>query len=890
MNNINFRHPDVFWLTLLLIPLILTFSRFQGRLKGLARWRRRFSILLQSLTTLLLLASLAEPTFALPAKAQTRALSLAVVLDVSGSISGASNLKAIKYAQAVLAAASPDDDMHFVAVARTAFILSSSDVRAGSWVQAATNKGTANKQTPAQDATDLAAGLRLAGSLLKEGGTRRVVTLTDGWQTQHDAAAEAAQLSARGIDLQVVPLSALGGSEVILKSVDLPSYARVGDAIQSQVTIFSSTATSATLRINVDGAPFTTQQVNLKIGENHISIDQQPQIPGFHHIDATVESSADTSTRNNAGAATLVVKPQPHVLVLEERAGEAAQISHALGSKQIVVDVHNSSSVPSRWSELEGYDSIVLNNVAATSLSLDQQRTLQEYVRRSGHGLVVIGGETSFAKGGYGDSVLEDMLPVSSQPGPRPQKGDAALILVLDRSQSMDEWMGLSSQVTKFSMAKEAARVAVDAMRPNDTFGVLTFDTENMWAVPVQKMQAGTGTSAIKQAITDIPLGGGTDIFQAVTEASGAIGKISASTRHLVLITDGHDYHDGDYGPLISRLVAEGVSLSTIGVGGDADKALLTRLARQGQGRYYFTEQIENLPKIVFKDMDLTLKEAVIEGKVQPHVGAPSPVLSGFSPQSIPQLSGYDLTRAKNGSVVALTSDEGQPLLAHWNYGLGRVVAFTSDAGPRWAGGWLSWNNFAQFWSQAVRWSMPSPANHEMHPSIVVTEQSPTAPNSYAATAHLSVESLDTDGNFVDMAKVTAGIRAPSGVVTTTLLSQSAPGRYEADVPVSEAGAYEVRLSRQAGGTITETAGFTAPPLREWMNAGTNDRLLKQMNSGKEYSKEPKQALEVGALPQPSPDREPLWHYPMSAALVTFLLSVAMRRLDFSRRKRKRVL
>jgi hypothetical protein len=322
-------------------------------------------------------------------------------------------------------------------------------------------------------------------------------------------------------------------------------------------------------------------------------------------------------------------------------------------------------------------------------------------------------------------------------------------------------------------------------------------------------------------------------------------------------------------------------------VGEDADRELLTKLAKEGQGRYYFTERIDNIPRIVFKELDLALKQATIEGNTQPHIQSASPELRGIAPQDIPQVGGYDLTTAKSDSVVALTSDLGHPLLAHWNYGLGRVAAYTSDVGPGWGRQWLGWADFAQFWSQTVRWTMANPTNRQLQPSITVTGQG----NEVSPfTAHISVESLNSDDSFADLANITAGIRSPSGTVTTTLLSQTAPGRYEADVPVGEAGAYEVRIAKEgsttgtpgtAGTQGTETAGFTAQGGREWLNAGTNELLLKKLNGGKEFIAQPQQALDAAGLPGALADFEPLWGYLVAPALVLLLLSVAVRRIEF---------
>src|SRR5205814_9302781 len=140
--------------------------------------------------------------------------------------------------------------------------------------------------------------------------------------------------------------------------------------IQSELHIYSTGATDATVRLSVDGAQFTVRGISLTPGENVLSFEQTAQAPGFHKIEATVETANDTFPDNNAASATLVVKQQPKVLVLEDRLGEAAQIASALSGQQMTVDVRDPSAIPPQCSELDGYDTVVLSNVAATSFTL----------------------------------------------------------------------------------------------------------------------------------------------------------------------------------------------------------------------------------------------------------------------------------------------------------------------------------------------------------------------------------------------------------------------------------------------------------------------------------------------------------------------------------------
>lgn len=865
MSDISVLRPELLWLILPLVPL-MAFAAL--RLRALAPWRRRTALVLQTTSVLLLILAIAEPAFVKP----DTTFSLVVVLDGSGSLSDESRQQAIDYAKGVEAGALPGDDVHFVEAGREAVLLTRTQVVNGDWGGQSSENG---------QATDLAAGLRLAGGLLRDTGRRRVVLVSDGWETRGQAADEAARLRARDIDLQVVGLAALGKPEVVVERLATQSYARVGDTVVSELHIYSTGATSATLSISVDGVLSSGRAVSLQAGENSIPIEQKATAEGFRRIEASLQTTADTYKDNNTAVSTLVVKPQPNVLLIEERLGEADRLADALNARQMVVDVRLPSAIPPRAEDLDAYDAIVLNNVAATSFSLDQQRTIQEYVRRSGRGLLVVGGETSFGKGDYQGSVFEDILPVSSKPAPRPQEGKTALVLIVDRSSSMRDF-GVSSAASKFEMAIQAAKLAVDSLRDGDTIGVLAFDDDFDWAVPLQTINGDGDKARIKGLIGEIEPQRTTAIYEAVEAAANAVRQIDVPTRHMVLLTDGREQKVMDYTALLGQMREDNINLSAIAIGTDADRDLLSELAREGHGRYYFTEQPQNIPKIVFKEIDLTLREATLVGTIQPHLAAQSPVLRGFAPQDVPQVEGYDITVAKDEAVIALTSDAGDPLLAHWNYGLGRVVAFTSEAGPTWGSKWLDWDGFGRFWDQAVRWTMASPVSRLVRPSATFSEGTRASDG----FAHIVVESLNPDNTFADLADITVGLRSSTGVVSTTLLTQTAPGRYEADVEVGEKGAYEVRVMRDGDQPTGETTGFVVPTAAEYLKAGTDDRLLKRLNGGGVYQRQPEQALDPSGLVGASPDREPLWPYLIAPALLLLLGSVAVRRVDFGRVKR----
>ncbi|HUS13810.1 MAG TPA: VWA domain-containing protein [Chloroflexia bacterium] len=860
MSTFRLLHPLLLAGALLLLPLLLLGVR---RLMGLSRRRRVAALALQAGSALLLLAALAEPVRITP----DLRFSLVVVVDVSDSPGPDGRDTARALVRDLQAAAGPTASVQVVTTAGEAAILPPAPAGADPWAGASRAGGD----------TNLAAGLDLAGSLLPAGGRRRVVLVSDGWETQGQAAEAAARLRGRGVDLQVLAVPALGPDEVIAEHLALPAYARVGDNIPGQVRIFSTRATTATLTVQVDGAPAGRRTVLLAAGENAIPLDQRATTAGFHAVEVSVAGPADSIASNNVVRAGVVVKAPPHVLVVEDRPGEATALVTALTAGPMTVDVRGPAVIPPQVAGIDTYDSIILHDVAATSLTLDQQRTLQDFVRRAGRGLVVIGGRTSYARGGYVDSVLEEVLPLSSQPAPRPEHGSTALLLVMDRSASMLD-RGGGPGVNKFMMAKQAARLAVDALRPGDSVGVLTFDMANTWSSAMQTISGPADQERIKDQITAIEDGGGTAIFPAVREAASTMARIDAPTKHVVLLTDGQENGRRDYGPVLDALRAAGGTLSTIGIGEDADKTLLTLLAHMGGGRYYFTERVDTLPQIVFKEVDVALKEALREGPLQPHLGAASPLLRGVAGRDLPLLGGYDVTVAKPDALVSLATESGDPLLAQWSYGRGRAVAFTSSTDAEWGAGWRDWNAFGRFWGGVVRWTMPSAGSPLLQPTVEVRR--PLGGDSAAAVAHLVVESLQPDNSFADLATITAAVRDPAGAVRSALLTQTAPGRYEADLPVATGAASEVRVTRQdAFGVLTETAAVSAPPAAELLHAGTNDRLLQGVTGGAPYLRDAAQALDPTGLQAGEPAVEPLWPALVAAGLLLLLASVAVRRL-----------
>jgi Mg-chelatase subunit ChlD/uncharacterized membrane protein len=715
--------------------------------------------------------------------------------------------------------------------------------------------------SPPGASTDLAAALQLAGSLLSRDAALmpEIVLLTDGWQTSGTPPIDALPA---GVAVSYVPLPSPNQPQLAaIHSLSVPSVARAGDQIDVQLDLQAVQSVDAQLRLSVNQTVIANGKVHLEPGDNQLNFPAPLPAAGFADVQANLLGAGQVSTLTSV----VVVKPAGRVLVLEDEPNVANALVSLLSSQGLQVERRPASSLPPRAASLGDFDAALLVNTPATSLSLDQQRTLQSFVQDLGRGLVVIGGPRTFSPGGYEGSVLDDVLPVSATPPIEPQQGSLALFLVIDRSGSMDIVSGGSSGsgATKMAMAREAAIEAAGLLQPQDTLGVLTFDSSNTWVVPTTRLETPDDVQRAQARIASIKSGGGTSILPALQAAFDAATAVNAPLKHIILMTDGES-NDRGYEDLLAKMAANQITLSTLAIGSDADTRLLTNLAHLGGGRYYFTERSTQIPRIASKETSILTRNAIVEGQAAAVVADPSPILRAIS-GDLPPLSGYVATTRKDRAVTALETERGHPLLAHWQYGLGRVVVWTSEAQQGWASEWAKWPDAARFWSQAVRWSLPAPVQPDFQPTVSV--------GSDGRKVTLSVQALGTDGHFADLQETSATVVSPDGSARELSLPQRAPGVYSMDTSVSAAGEYRVLFQQ---GRREEVAAFTTPDAVERHSVGTNSVLLDQLatTTGGHLLRD---AVDLVPGNGPGPAHE-LWPWVLLAALLLLPLDVFLRR------------
>ena len=845
------RSPELLWLLPVALIAVVLIAR-RGTLP-------RAAVVLRGLLLPALVVALADPM--LPGTAAPPAL--LVLVDGSGSVPP--EQRAAGWQTALQVAAAHGEEATTVAAFGCNVVVSSDDTM------------------PVVDgsASDVAGALRLARGLLRS-NTGRVLLISDGASTAPGADVAAAELAEAGIAVDVLPLEADERGDARVAEIGVPAGLREGQSFRGEIVIAATTATTATLRFEQEGEEPSEQMLTLEAGRNAVPFAGTAGRSGVHRYVAQIELE-DAHAENNRLERAVVVGPAPRVLVVEREPDTAAQLRDLLERGGIQSEARRPGDLPHRLSDLERFDAVVLQDVPASSLSLDQQAALREYVRALGRGLLTLGGANSYGLGEYRGTPLEDVLPVEMQPPPRRERQTVTLLLILDRSASM---FGSDPRTSKLELAKGGAIAATQALVPNDRLGVLIFDTDTEWVVPFTTLGEGLALSEIQDSIASIQYGGGTDIFRALGEGLPAImAEAPAGPKHVVLLTDGRSYADDrGYDQLIGAARQEGVTLSTIAIGSDADTQLLNRLAERGAGRYHFAADPQDLPQLTLKETEIAREDPKVEAEIQPRpqqqAGAGAhPTLRGFVPRRLPHVGGYIATTLKPTADMILASPEGDAILAGWQYGLGRALAWTSDSGERWAGSWQSWNESSAFWAQVLAYTFPDPS--------VGPLQARVEPD--AEGGRVVAEAFDAAGAPLDLADVAVRLQDPSGAEQTLRLKQVAPGRYETRLDSALApGAYRLSAALEKGEQrLQALAGWSQLYPPEFAGTAAGSDLLRRIadaSGGRQIGSAAEAAATLTA--PPARDPRPLWPWLAGFALALLPIEIAIRRGWLLRRRR----
>ncbi|NDD40449.1 MAG: VWA domain-containing protein, partial [Verrucomicrobia bacterium] len=286
------------------------------------------------------------------------------------------------------------------------------------------------------------------------------------------------------------------------------------------------------------------------------------------------------------------------------------------------------------------------------------------------------------------------------------RKLQLAIVVVLDRSGSMSAPAGGGKK--KIDLANIGTVQVLDLLGPTDELGVIAVDSRPHTVVELAPVDSVRGQRSRILGIES--MGGGIFIYEGLAAGSQMLMKAKAETKHLILFADAADSEEpGRYVDLLAKTREAGITVSVIGMGteADVDANLLKDIAARGGGQIYFSNTPEEFPRIFAQDTFTVARSTFVEDSTPVKVTGGFSTLGGQGDWQPPAIGGYNLTYLKPEANVALvTQDEyAAPVVAAWQAGSGRVLAFTGEADGKHAGDLARWPSVGDFHATLARWT-----------------------------------------------------------------------------------------------------------------------------------------------------------------------------------------
>jgi len=637
-------------------------------------WRRqahRAPLLLKAGMIAALILALAEPVYEI----RDRKVALAALVDTSASVTDAD----LERQSGILKRLESDkgsNRLDVIPFARTPRALAPQETG----MRLARTTGAAGRST------NLESPIREALASLPAGMIHRIVLMSDGNENDGAATRAAWQAQQLGVPVDTIALAGRPQPRLQTQAVGIPGAVFTGEKFPVDLTIYSPSATEATVELAAEGKTIGTHKVALQSGENRVRIRTSLNAAGA--IDLSGRLAADGMGESRFENTVSVRRPKV-VWVSDDPSGTEEHIAAVLAANKF--DFAESKYLPAN---LDDAQLIVFNNDDMERLTYRDKQRVEEFVQRGGGALWIAGEHNAYVDHkGLPEDPLERTFPAKLAP-PRTPEG-TTVVLIIDKSSSMEG--------KKIELARSAAVGVVENLRPEDRVGVLMFDNSFQWAVPIRKAE---DKPLIKRLIAGITPDGGTQIAPALNESYRRIVVQNSTYKHIVLLTDGIS-EEGDSMTLSREAVNNKVTISTVGLGQDVNRAYLERIASNAKGKSYFLNDPAGLEQILLKDVKEHTGTTAVEKSISAVVKHPSDLLDKVEMAGAPPLAGYVRFDLKPTADSILEVDEKDPLLVRWQYGLGRAAVFASDAKSRWAASWVAWSGFDRLWTNIFRDLLP---------------------------------------------------------------------------------------------------------------------------------------------------------------------------------------
>ena len=625
----------------------------------------------------------------------------------------------------------------------------------------------------------LAAGgdsLRLAAALVPPGANGRIVLEDAGTRLPDDFNTALPFLRAHGISIDNVS-SPTATDNTLVHRVEAPAAVYAGDDITLTGLIYAPAATSAELTVFADATPVTSQPIALQAGFNRVEMPilDVPAVKTFYEMQVIAPGDTDRANDRN-GVIVAPIAPEGIALIAADP-DQGRAFAEALADQGFKATVMAPDRAPHDLKGWLAYRAFVLLNVPAIDLITTQQGLIETAVQVHGRGLVIIGGDTSFGPGGYLETPLDRLSPLSSRV-PR-EAPEVALAFVLDRSGSMQQPVG---NVTRLDIAKQATASAIGLLNPQSQVSITVFDDVAQTILPMQTVPS---QDQILTALGQLDSGGGTAIYPGLEQAFEQLRNVAAPAKHVIVMTDGLT-QQGDFPGLVGRMRTAGITVSGVAIGSGAERRTVESIAQAGGGAFHTTADVAALPSILSQEAMMLSGAPIETGAAQPRwTGAGSPFLDDL-PEVMPPIEGFVLTTAKPEAEVYMTAPDSKgeqmPLLAHWRYGNGQVLALTTNAASAWTQAWQMLPGYSAFWAGALRQHLPGNATPGL--TIITTLQ--------GDEILVDLYALGADGVALAGLDIEASILTPSAAERKLSVLEVSAGHYQGRTPAPQPGDYTI--------------------------------------------------------------------------------------------------
>ena len=839
------------WL-LLLIPLIIS----------LRVWRlpsRFLEVLRLSVMCLILLAMCG-----LAVKLPSRAGTVVVVADRSQSMPPDSETRQKEAIDLIQSTIQSDTNLAVISFGRAAAIEQSP--QSGQFTEFVSEiEG---------DASDLNGAIEKAVALIPRDAPGRVLLLSDGRWTGTDPSEIAAQAAAREIPLDYRLMQRTSTNDVAISHIDAPETVNPGESFMLAAWIHAPVPSEISFELRRGNQRLAAGTRKVSSGLSRLIFRDKATQPGTHqYIVRITGAETDPVPENNTAKVLVGIKGFRPILHLTTASDSGfARLLQAGG-----LDVKTAPPSAYRWSldELSGYSAVLIENVLADEIGSHGMENLAVWVKETGSGFMMTGGQHAYGPGGYFRSPLEPIMPVSMELRREHRKLSLAIVVAMDRSGSMS--MTVGGGRTKMQLANLATAEVFDMLSPMDEFGVVAVDSSphtilNLASVENQLHNRDKILRIRSQ-------GGGIFIYEALSAAAKMLVKAEAGTRHILLFADAADSEQpGRYRELLEECRKANITVSVVGLGtdSDADAGLLRDIARRGEGRVFFTQDAQELPRLFAQDTFVVARSTFIEEPTAVRTTGGMVSLIGRQHHIPTPIGGYNLCYLRpNANLAAVTVDEYKaPVVAAWHAGIGRVLCYTGEADGAHTGPIAGWKDIGNFLTSLVRWTAGDSSN--LSAEMLLTQNVKNGIN--VIQLHLDPEREGEVLKELPTVKVLRGVVDQTPSVDETKLSWISADTLAVDIPIhgSETVLATVEVPGVGNISLPPVCLPYSPefkPIHTESGAATMERLAKATNG--------KQRINLSEiwddLPQ-QPRLISLQSWLLIAALLLLLLEILERR------------